>query len=211
MQNHIVFAGDIAGGGASHYLTVRVTPVAIEGRRRIAAYDLIALLSLEDERKGNTRMRILWAHHIAPSFANTDDTIEYYVFSTKHYKSHTTHEPPQPVLTLKQAFHLLLHMPTTPRIQLHRNMVAQTMLQFFADLEPSVAEVKQSALLLPRPVVLEEDEEEMSLPARLADVQTAFLRLINNSSSVDAPHDNDDDPSHNSSKRKKRQKKKRHG
>jgi hypothetical protein len=89
-------------------------------------------------------------------------------------------------------------------------MVAQTMLQFFADLEPSVAEVKQSALLLPRPVVLEEDEEEMSLPARLADVQTAFLRLINSSSSVDAPHDNDDPSHHNSSKRK-RQKKKRHG
>jgi hypothetical protein len=195
MQNNIVFAGDIAGGCAStHYLKVRVTPTAIEGRRRIAAYDLIALLSLEDERKPTTRMRNLWEQHIAPSFADTNDTIEHYGFITKRYKAPATHEPPQPVLTLKQAFQLLLHMPTTPRIQLHRSMVAQTLLQFFADLEPSVAEVKQSpacAGLLPRaprPVENangpgEEHDEAMSLPARLADAQTAFLRLIN-----DPPH-----------------------
>ena len=191
MQNHIVFAGDIAGGSPStHYLTVRVTPVAIEGRRRIAAHDLIALLSLEDERRSNTRMRSLWDKHIAPSFANTNDIIQRYGFTTQRYKAHATHEQPQPVLTLKQAFQLISHMPTTPRIQLHRSMVAQTMLQFFADLEPSVAEVKQNAACAallpraPRPVENEEaaaadQEEAMSLPARLADAQTAFLRLVN--------------------------------
>ena len=188
MQNHIVFAGDIAGGCPStHYLTVRVTPVAIKGRRPIAAHDLIALLSLEDERKPPSRMRAVWEQRIAPSFASEGEAVEYHAFA-RHYTDRTMHEPRQPVLTLKQAFQLILRMPTTPRIQLHRGMVAQTLLQFFADLEPSVAEAKQSAAcaaLLPRASCSHvenaepDDDEGMSLPARLADAQTALLRLIN--------------------------------
>ena len=156
MQDHILFSGEIAGGcAADHYLKARVTPIPVAGRRRIAAYDVIAIMLHDNQRQNPHQQKLnamaVWDTHVAPTFSDgssSDDPIFHFDFAVK--QPHQPQPQPlqraknEPVLSLKQAFQTLLRLPTTPRIELHRKAAAEAMLRFFADLEPSVAQVKNS-------------------------------------------------------------------
>ncbi len=111
-----------------------------------------------------------------------------YAFVSPRLQQHTQQQL-EPVLTLKQAFQVLLRLPITPRLLLHRNAIAHTMLQFFADIEPSVAQVRASpsctSLLLTTSNYNNNHNNDdnmimmQQLRTRLADAETALLTFIN--------------------------------
>jgi len=226
MQNHIIFTGHVAGASSPssesyQYLKARVTPTLLAGCRRISAFDLIAV-TLHDGLHTDAALRThavnMWYNTIAPTFSspssssstktknseadnnntnnNNDATLSFNFNHRNH--SNTNHNNLEPVLTLKQAFQVLLRLPTTPRLTLHRAAIAQAMLQFFADLEPSVAEVRGSpacASLLTSsssessalPVVISHDDTTIAtLRTRLADAETALLTLLNHNTAAPA-------------------------
>jgi hypothetical protein len=172
MQDNVLFSGPIAGEHEDAYLRARLTPTPLQGRRRISAYDVIAVMVHESERR-TPRQRTetvqrLWCEFVAPSFESSE---------VLHFNFKGQKGCEEPVLTLRQAFHMLSRLPSTPRIELHRAFMAQTMLKFFADNKPSVAEVHQSpacASLLPHTGMRNPDNEH-ALRARLADAETALL------------------------------------
>ena len=206
MQDHILFSGEIAGGcAADHYLKARVTPIPVAGRRRIAAYDVIAIMLHDNQRQNPHQQKLnamaVWDTHVAPTFSDgssSDDPIFHFDFAVK--QPHQPQPQPlqraknEPVLSLKQAFQTLLRLPTTPRIELHRKAAAEAMLRFFADLEPSVAQATNSpacASLLSSSSSRyhhhhtnhdddddhDDNDNDAQLRTRLADAETALLIL----------------------------------
>jgi hypothetical protein len=178
----VLFSGPIAGDDEESYLKARVTPTPLQGRRRISAYDVLAVLLHESERRTPQQQRqavtSLWCRYIAPSFESSE--VLYFNFKGQKVED--------PVLTLKQAFQMLLRIPSTPRVDLHRGTVAKIMTDFFADNELSVAEVKGSpacATLLSITGMRNDADNEHAilynqnkqLRARLADAETALLLM----------------------------------
>jgi hypothetical protein len=140
MQDNILFLGNVAGDDEDYYLKAKVAPMALQTKRRVSSYDLLAVMLHESERQTPQQQKQavtrMWCEYIAPSFESSE--VLYINFNAS--KNNKGEKGEKPVLKLKQAFQLLLRIPSTQSVNLHRGPVAQVMAIFFADNEPSVAE-----------------------------------------------------------------------